>query len=129
MPGAGGGGGGMGVGGAVGGGCGGSGGALPTPPSCQAGAPGAGNDCGPNGNESCCASPLVPCGTFQRGCGGVPPFDLMDPADDATLPSFRLDRFEVTVGRFRQFWKAGQGTQQQPPAPGSGADPFVPNSG
>jgi formylglycine-generating enzyme required for sulfatase activity len=39
----------------------------------------------------------------------------------ATLSDFRLDRYEVTVGRFRQFVSAGMGTQTTPPTVGAGA--------
>ena len=55
--------------------------------------------CGPlppvgSGAESCCTSPLVSGGDFDRD---------NDPALPATISDFRLDRFEVTVGRFRRF--------------------------
>ncbi|HMR05977.1 MAG TPA: SUMF1/EgtB/PvdO family nonheme iron enzyme [Polyangiaceae bacterium] len=82
------------------GGTAGSGGAdagAPVPPSCSASAPGAGKDCGPSSNELCCASIVVPSGSFNRSNNPVTP---------ASVNSFRLDRFEVTVGRFRQFVKA-----------------------
>jgi formylglycine-generating enzyme required for sulfatase activity len=69
------------------------------PPSCQAAGAGR-TDCGPRGDESCCASPLVDGGTFYRSYDGVSYTSMMDPA---TVSPFRLDRFEVTVGRFRQF--------------------------
>jgi formylglycine-generating enzyme required for sulfatase activity len=47
----------------------------------------------------------------------------------ATISSFRLDRFEVTVGRFRAFIAAGLGTQANPPAANAGAHKNVPGSG
>jgi hypothetical protein len=50
--------------------------------------------CGPD-EESCCTSNLVPEGTFMRG---------NEPAFPATVCSFGLDRFEVTVGRFQAFY-------------------------
>src|SRR5262249_15051306 len=34
----------------------------------------------------------------------------------ATVSDFRLDTYEVTVGRFRQFENAGMGTQASPPS-------------
>jgi formylglycine-generating enzyme required for sulfatase activity len=43
-----------------------------------------------------------------------------DTTRPATVSTFRLDRYEVTVGRFRQFVNAGYGTQQNPPAAGAG---------
>jgi formylglycine-generating enzyme len=45
-------------------------------------------------NESCCTSPLVTGGSFNRD---------NDPQYPATVSTFRLDKYEVTVGRFRKF--------------------------
>jgi formylglycine-generating enzyme required for sulfatase activity len=75
-----------------------------TLPSCQAGGAGLSN-CGDSG-ESCCTSLQVPGGTYYRtyttnaegGPGGV--------ADPATVSALRLDKYDVTVGRFRQFVSA-----------------------
>ena len=67
------------------------------------------SDCGPNGNDVCARSLLVPGGTFFRGETTNYP---------ATVSDFRLDKYEVTVGRFRKFvdaWVAGWR-----PAAGSG---------
>jgi formylglycine-generating enzyme required for sulfatase activity len=72
------------------------------------------------GSKDCCASSLVPGGTFNRSS---------DPAFPATVSDFKLDVYEVTVGRFRNFVNAGKGTQADPPAPGSGAHPKIPSSG
>lgn len=44
-----------------------------------------------------------------------------DTSAPASVSPFRLDRYEVTVGRFRAFVAAGQGTQGNPPAAGAGA--------
>jgi formylglycine-generating enzyme required for sulfatase activity len=74
--------------------------------------------CGPTGTSSCCESPVVPGGTFYRSYDGVGYDDMSYPA---TVSAFRLDTFEVTVGRFRAFLSAGFGTQQNPPAVGAGA--------
>ena len=74
------------------------------------------SDCG---GESCCASLEVPGGTFFRtyvNDGGGPTSE----ADPATVNAFRLDKYDVTVGRFRQFvggWNCGAGWK---PARGSG---------
>jgi sulfatase modifying factor 1 len=60
-------------------------------------------------SDSCCTSVEVPGGTFYRtytNTGGGPTGE----ADPATVSGFSLDKYEVTVGRFRQFvdaWKAG----------------------
>jgi len=45
------------------------------------------------------------------------------------VSDFRLDTYEVTLGRFRKFLDAGMGTQANPPAAGAGAHPWIPNSG
>jgi formylglycine-generating enzyme required for sulfatase activity len=74
-----------------------------TPPSCIAGGPGMTN-CGST-QESCCTSLEVTGGTYHRtftNNGGGPTGE----ADPATLSDFRLDKYEVTVGRFRQFVEA-----------------------
>jgi formylglycine-generating enzyme required for sulfatase activity len=90
----------------------------PEPPSC-----GAGLSCGvSSGNIDCCESTAIPGGTFERG-------NSTDPKDMATVSPFYLDRFEVTVARFRAFKSSGGGTQQSPPAPNSGAHPKVAGSG
>lgn len=41
----------------------------------------------------------------------------------------RLDRYEITVGRFRAFVNAGRGTRLQPPDPASGSHPRLAGSG
>jgi formylglycine-generating enzyme required for sulfatase activity len=48
------------------------------------------------------------------------------PEHTAIVASYYLDTFEVTVGRFRRFVEAYDGT---PPAPGAGAHPLIPGSG
>jgi len=75
--------------------------------------------CGPAGASPCCESPAVPGGTFLRSYDGTP--ELGNSANPATVSTFRLDKYEVTVGRFRAFLVAGMGTQRNPPVPGSGA--------
>jgi formylglycine-generating enzyme len=62
------------------------------------GGPGLSN-CGPAQNESCCTSLPVVGGTFSRSLDGVTNLT----GTPATVSDFRLDRFETTVGRFRQF--------------------------
>jgi formylglycine-generating enzyme required for sulfatase activity len=56
-------------------------------------------DCGPN-RVSCCTSPQVPGGTFDRSYDGISNTNSGNPA---SVSAFRLDQYEVTVGRFRQF--------------------------
>lgn len=45
------------------------------------------------------------------------------------LHDFRLDRFEVTVGRFRPFIRDGFGLPARAPSEGDGAHAWTPNSG
>src|ERR1019366_681073 len=63
------------------------------------------------GSESCCTSPEVAGGTFFRTYSGVDG-GVSGEADPATVSGFRLDKYLVTVGRFRQFvtaWSGGAG--------------------
>jgi formylglycine-generating enzyme len=86
--------------------------------SCSAVAPscrGLAADCGSAGNESCCESLLVTGGTFFRSYDGVTHTDKSFPA---TVSDFRLDKYEVTVGRFRRFVAAWVGGWR--PANGAG---------
>jgi len=76
--------------------------------------------CGPMGNESCCAAPLVSGGTFYRVYDVAADMKFPDMIYPATVSTFRLDRYEVTVGRFRQFVAAGLGTMANPPVAGAG---------
>jgi len=65
-------------------------------------------NCGTS-NESCCTSPLVTGGSFKRDNDANYP---------ATVSTFRLDKYEVTVGRFRKFVSAVVGGWT--PAAGAG---------
>ncbi|HQP35407.1 MAG TPA: formylglycine-generating enzyme family protein [Polyangiaceae bacterium] len=84
-------------------------------PSCAGGL-----DCG---GLSCCEATLVSGGTFPMGRSdsGADAFAGGDadeiPEHVVTVDSFRLDVFEVTVGRFRKFVEAFDGT---PPSAGAG---------
>ncbi len=94
----------------------------PTPSSCSA----LNGSCGPSGQSYCCATKLVNGGIFSRSYDVV---NYTDPSYTAAISDYRLDVYEVSVGRFRQFVLAGKGTQASPPAAGSGAHPTVPASG
>ncbi len=91
------------------------GGGCVTPPSCS----GLASTCGPS--ESCCNSSLVPGVAsgivFYRNNNGTLP---------ATVSDFMLDRYEVTVGRFRKFLAAYPANM---PVAGDGAHPNIPDSG
>jgi cysteine-rich repeat protein len=55
-------------------------------------------NCGPTHDGDCCASSVVPQGSFYRGNTAVYPTTY-----PATVSDFRLDIYEVTLGRFRKF--------------------------
>jgi sulfatase modifying factor 1 len=74
--------------------------------------------CGPDSDESCCRTLPVTGGNFK---GGVDPDTY-----NATVNDFELDRFEVTVGRFRQFVAA---YPESKPQEGAGAHPLIAGSG
>lgn len=75
------------------------------PPSCQ----GLTASCGFSSNESCCVSVKATGGTYDR---------ISNPSYPATIADFRLDKFEVTVGRWRNFVAAWNGGWR--PAAGAG---------
>jgi formylglycine-generating enzyme required for sulfatase activity len=87
------------------------------------------DSCGSTGTGSCCESPLVSGGTYYRGYDVGSDGAAGDMSNPATVSDFRLDKYEVTVGRFRMFVAAGQGTQTDPPAAGAGAHGGTPASG
>ena len=87
---------------------------------------GGGLDCG--GGVSCCESLAVPGGTFLQGSPDSDTAAFADekPERTVTVSSYSLDKYEVTVGRFRKFvegWDYGA-----PPA-GAGAHPRIAGSG
>jgi formylglycine-generating enzyme required for sulfatase activity len=82
--------------------------------------------CGPSQSQDCCHRATISGGAFLRSYDGV---GFTDPSYPATIGTFQLDTFEVTVGRFRAFVDAGFGTQTNSPASGSGALPTVSTSG
>jgi hypothetical protein len=93
--------------------------------SCQGGGPGADTTCGPGSSgeggatNDCCSSYEVAgsTSTFWRSYDDVSPGDMSMNAG-ATVSGFRLDAYEVTVGRFRSFTTAVNGGWL--PASGSG---------
>jgi len=85
-----------------------SAGSCSAAPSCA----GLAANCGSTKADNCCYSSLVSGGSFNR-------FDRGNAtAYPATVSSFRLDRYEATVGRFRQFVAAA--VNGWLPAAGSG---------
>ncbi len=79
-------------------------------------------------NDRCCASTTVPGGTFLMGSpesdedAGPGEF----PEHEVTVSSFELDKYEVTVGRFRRFIELWD---YNPLPAGAGAHPRIPGSG
>ncbi len=113
-----------GMGGSGGGVSGNGGGGAPStePPSCALSGPGR-TTCGENEDESCCTSPLVEGGTYSRtytnqgkGASGK--------ADPATISTYRLDKYEVTVARMREYVKYLE-AGGSPPAAGSGKHSYL----
>lgn len=95
--------------------------------------------CGPAGSANCCASAIVPGNATGAALAGASFYRSWDVAADTSIPKdmdypaavsdFRLDKYEVTVGRFRAFVNAGYGTQAKPPMVGSGSHSAIPDSG
>lgn len=77
--------------------------------------------CGPLGTTPCCGSTLIPGGAFYRSYDVAADSLWNDMSFPATVSDFRLDTYEVTVGRFRKFVEDGRGTSQKPPLAGEGA--------
>lgn len=90
--------------------------------SCSNPAPGSSSDCGSSKSADCCANTLIPGGAFNRD---------NNPMFPASVSDFRLDTYEITVGRFRTFVNTGtgKGTQSDPPMQGDGALPKLPGEG
>ena len=86
-------------------------------------------NCGSGGADNCCNSPVVGGGMFKRSYDVAIDNAYPDQTHPATVSDFRLDKYEVTVGRFRNFVNAGMGTQASPPAAGAGANPYIASSG
>jgi formylglycine-generating enzyme required for sulfatase activity len=97
----------------------------PASPSCV----GLPATCGANGLDSCCDSPVVVGGSYYRSYDVAGDANSGDLGSPATVSDLRLDRYEVSVGRFRAFVNAGQGTQAKPPTPNSGTHPNKLGSG
>ncbi len=101
---------------------------IDDPPSCM----GLDPICGAGANEDCCRAEMVPGtgpgDTFYRSYD-VATDDHDNTSYPATVSTFVLDKYEVTIGRFRAFVNAGMGTQASPPMTGAGEHPKLPGSG
>src|ERR1051325_8185214 len=85
--------------------------------------------CGANRNDDCCSSLSVTGGSYFRSYDVADDGNFSDKSAPATISGFRLDKYEVTVARFRAFVEQDQGTQSNPPVVGSGTHPHLPGSG
>jgi formylglycine-generating enzyme required for sulfatase activity len=85
--------------------------------------------CGADGKDSCCTSPLVTGGMYYRSHDAAGYDESGGERSKAKVGGFRLDKYEVTVGRFRAFVNADKGTQVSPPAKGDGAHANIKGSG
>lgn len=88
-------------------------------------------NCGATADQDCCDTRLVTGGTFPMGQGKADAYtdgkyDDEKPEHDVTVSDFKLDTYEVTVARFRQFAKAYPGSK---PAVGAGAHALIEGSG
>lgn len=97
----------------------------PTFPSCA----GLARSCGVMADDDCCRSLEDPGGTYFRSYDLAGDSNSGNQSFPATLGAFRLDRYEVTVGRFRAFVAAGRGIQSSAPAAGAGAHANIADSG
>lgn len=84
--------------------------------------------CGPD-SDSCCANAEVPGGTVFRSYDVGDDMLFADMSAPASISAFRLDRYEVTVGRFKAYLADGAATQQRVPVAGSGAHARIADSG
>jgi len=85
------------------------------------GTPGADQAC--NGTDDCCASIPVPGGAFTN-------YDNSGQPSGAVVSRFKLDKFEITVGRVRAFFRAMNGdVRGHAPAPGAAEHPLIAGSG
>jgi hypothetical protein len=101
------------------------------PPSCLARTPGADLACGQTADHDCCESPLVPGGSAFLNFNGLQK-EKSHKDWPFSVSSFRLDKYEVTVGRFRAFlhvlpsWRPKADEGAHPLIHGSGWDPSWP---
>lgn len=82
--------------------------------------------CGVEGAGDCCESALIPAGTFYRDHDVGQDGEYPSLAHPASVSDFRLDLYEVTVGRFRIFVDSGRSSL---PAAGEGAHEHLAASG
>jgi sulfatase modifying factor 1 len=83
--------------------------------------------CARDGVAAPCSDGMaVPGGTFTVGSADGTGFDNEHPSHATTVASFVLDKYEITVGRFRRFLAAYNGAG---PTEGAAAHPLIAGSG
>jgi formylglycine-generating enzyme len=83
--------------------------------------------CAPDGFSAPCSDELaLPGGTFLAGSTDGTGFEEERPQHMAIVAPFQMDRYEVTVGRFRRFVASYTGADVPE---GAGAHPLIPGSG
>lgn len=84
-------------------------------------------NCGATQDDDCCSTATTIPGAevFYREADA---HDMFDTSHPQTVSSFRLDKYEVTVGRFRTFVNAYDAWRAQHPVAGEGGDPHVSGS-
>lgn len=94
------------------------------PPSCGTAGNGT-TSCGPGQTDNCCTTLPVPGGSFRD-------VSLSPTSGGAavTVSPYKLDKYEITVGRMRAFLASkNYNLRGSPPAAGAGANPKIPGSG
>lgn len=86
--------------------------------------------CGPTASDDCCSTATpIPGGTFYRSYDVAPDGMFSNMTFPAMVSAFHLDKYEVTVGRFRAFLETGRGTQSNAPIAGAGSHAKIAGSG
>jgi sulfatase-modifying factor enzyme 1 len=85
--------------------------------------------CGTGGDDNCCNSPKVSGGSYDRSYDVAGDSFSGNTNSPASVSDFRLDKYLVTVGRFRAFVDEGMGTQAKSPRQDEGAHSKIAGSG
>lgn len=86
-------------------------------------------ECGASSHDDCCSTAVKIAGTSFTRSNDAATDGMFSGGAPATISDFYLDKYEVTVGRFREFVREGFGIQANAPAPTSGLHTAVTGSG
>lgn len=104
--------------------------APPVPPAAGPRCQGLPATCGFSGTDNCCnPASMIVGDMYYRSYDKAGDIHSGGQSHPATVSSFWLDKYEVTVGRFRAFVNAGKGTQASAPASDAGAHAAIAGSG